>query len=125
MGGYERVGIFEIDVVFDFIVKNNISKKRINFEGFPVRTESLRYKVFMNKGVICKTCGLEGKFFALEKTSGSMCNFYHFNLYGFDKNGKESLMTKDHIQASSKGGTNSLENLQPMCMTCNSKKGNS
>ena len=33
------------------------------------------------------------------------------------------MITKDHVTARSKGGSNELENLQPMCMVCNTKKG--
>jgi 5-methylcytosine-specific restriction endonuclease McrA len=33
-------------------------------------------------------------------------------------------MTRDHIQPKSKGGPETLENMQTMCTRCNGKKGN-
>jgi hypothetical protein len=96
------------------------------FEGMDVLSGLLGYKVFKHKGIKCCCCPTEGKYFALEKTPGngrSKYNNWHFNLYGKDQFGREVLMTKDHITARSKGGSNELENLQPMCMICNTKKG--
>lgn len=46
------------------------------------------------------------------------------NLYGYDKDGNEVLMTKDHIVPKSLGGRNCLENYQTMCCVCNCNKGN-
>ena len=46
----------------------------------------------------------------------------HFNLYA-EENARLVLMTKDHILAKSKGGTDELANYQTMCSTCNNLKG--
>lgn len=49
---------------------------------------------------------------------------FHLNLYAIDENGKEVLMTKDHIIPKSKGGADDISNYQTMCERCNEAKGN-
>jgi len=76
------------------------------------------------KGTTCVTCGIQASFFIFEKQK-KMGGRGHLNLY-VDR-GKDGLtmMTSDHIIAKSRGGArNGLENRQPMCCTCNQKKGN-
>jgi len=91
----------------------------------PVTMESHRYQLFAEKGITCEKCGLEGKFFALEKHRLTDGDKYHFNLYGISKRGKEVMLTKDHIVPRSKGGKNNLNNYQTLCIKCNSKKSDS
>ena len=83
-----------------------------------------KYEMFRDKGIICVSCGIEGKFFALEKPSSHRASKrYHFNLYAVNEKGKEVMMTKDHIIPRSKRGRNHISNYQPMCEICNSIKG--
>lgn len=46
----------------------------------------------------------------------------HFNLYA-EEDGRYVLMTKDHVLAKARGGTDELANYQTMCCTCNNLKG--
>ena len=104
--------------------------------SIPVTMESHRYQLFLEKGTVCKKCGLKGTFFALEKhrsegevdtkkSTWSTSDKYHFNLYGIAKNGDQVMLTKDHIIPRSKGGKNNLNNYQTLCIKCNSKKSDS
>ncbi len=118
MGQYLRAGIYPLKEVLPFILSGPIKV----FGGKKVKMNSLRYRVFASKGLRCMGCGIEGVFFALEQNKYQPSEYWHFNLYGRDKDGNEVLMTKDHILPLSKGGRNRLKNLQTMCTYCNGKK---
>ena len=139
---YVRLGQFKLKEVLPFVTTDKKirdllkagvkrgSKEWKNatekiYEGQSVKMYSQRYRVFKTFGVVCKKCGIKGKFFALErqKHNHGNTNRFHFNLYAVDSKGHEVLMTKDHIIPKSKGGENKLDNLQPMCINCNAAKG--
>lgn len=97
------------------------STERVLFLGHEVSPpNSLRCQTF-RKSLICVTCGITGCFLGLDRPSKDRP---HVNLYAIGEDGKEVLMTKDHIIPVSKGGKNVLKNLQTMCTHCNLKKGN-
>ncbi len=48
---------------------------------------------------------------------------YGFRCLCCDKPENEEPLTADHIVPLSKGGRNSIDNIQPLCLSCNSKKG--
>jgi len=125
--GYERKSVHTIDEVRE-LTKNVLFEKmkkraRVNLDGDMIKGNSQRYQLFFTKGMKCICCGIEGKFFAKERTAGRK-DSYHLNLYGIDKKGDEVLITKDHIVAVSNGGKNHLSNYQTMCMKCNLLKWN-
>lgn len=97
------------------------------FDGAEVNIGILNLKVFHAKGVGCTgPCGCNGQFFRIERSGtkgSSIYNDWHLNLYTIDQRGQEVMMTKDHIRPKSKGGSDEVENLQPMCEICNRKKG--
>ena len=102
--------------------------ERATLDGTPgtVNVKSLRLRMFAEIGTTCVVCKLAGAFFASEIHMGKKAPkdvSYHLNLYALDADGKEVLMTKDHIIPASKGGRDVLKNMQPMCCMCNSKKG--
>ena len=106
----------------DSIYKNAVEMEFGVKVLYPIKMDSLRYRVFATKGVVCSRCGIQGKFFAVESYTHQEGN-YHLNLYALREDGSEVLMTKDHIIPKSKGGKDTLKNLQPMCMPCNALKG--
>jgi len=90
-----------------------------------------RLNVFNSKGLDCCVpgCCVKGSFFALErhanyKPSQNQAAGWHLNLYGYDEFGGEVMVTVDHILPVSKGGSNHMDNLQPMCAIHNHAKGN-
>lgn len=96
-------------------------------KGHPVRMSSMRYRNFLVHGITCVTCGIKGSYFYLERHAGHANpdkSPFHFNLYAADGQGREIMMTKDHIMPKSLGGNNYIGNLQTMCCKCNERKGN-
>ena len=85
-----------------------------------VRMNSIRYHLFARSRT-CACCGIEGTVLLLDVHR----HYYsrtHFNLYAV-RGDKLILMTRDHITPRSKGGTDTLDNLQTLCTTCNNAKG--
>ena len=117
-----------IDEFFAWYNEDPSSNEKLmgEFDGLEILVNLLNYKVFKHKGLDCPICKAKASHFSLEKTPGpgkSLYNKWHFNLYATDPFGNHVLMTKDHILAKSNGGTDDLDNLQPMCLVCNSRKG--
>lgn len=82
---------------------------------------SRRMQLYHLKGTSCVSCGLEGDMVHEEREWKHAT--IHFNVYHVAPDGKETMITNDHILAKSLGGTNDFDNLQPMCARCNGKKG--
>ena len=121
---------YPVEEVLPHVIKRTGMKPvRIEFDGDPIKVNSLRLMTFKMKGCTCATCGLEGTYFLKER--GGPDERFHFNLFGdvtITVDGEEiverRLFTKDHIHPKSKGGADSLVNMQTMCSKCNSEKGN-
>lgn len=120
--GYIRKELCSIEEVLLETVPTYIDRResRVDFNGDLIKMNSDRYNLFKEKGIQCVNCGLNGIYFAKEKHKKDKS--YHFNLYGVNEDGREIMITKDHIVPKSKGGENTLENYQTMCFDCNAKK---
>ena len=94
---------------------------RIDLDGDDVNIRSLRLDNFFEHGFDCVACGVMGVHFIKERARET--EPFHINLYAIRDDGREVLMTKDHIMPKSKGGADVMENMQPMCSCCNGKKG--
>ena len=102
---------YSIDQVFP-----HVPKGQVELDGHMVKTG--RFLVFVKKGTRCVSCGLRATFFKKEKTLETTI----LNLYGV-RNGRHILFTRDHIVPVSRGGSNDITNIQPMCADCNTRKG--
>ncbi len=122
----KRVGIVSLDILSELNVgRCETGKHKNNYkdiDGFKVKMSSQRYAVF-KKSLTCVGCGLTGSFFAVEQDF-LPTDHYYLNLYAVNENGREVLMTKDHILPKSKGGKSIISNYQTMCVDCNGMKGN-
>ncbi len=76
--------------------------------------EHRRMKVFFNKGLNCVNCSRHGMYLIIREIRGEK----HIEILAQDM----IPMSVDHIFPKSKGGRYVLENLQPMCSVCNTKK---
>lgn len=110
-----RLGIYSLNEVLDKVM---CGECRIDFNGYTINMNRDNLKLFFRNHT-CIKCGLEGQYFVMESTGDNP----HFNLYAL-KEGKEVLMTKDHIIPKSKNGKDVMSNFQTMCITCNQEKGN-
>jgi 5-methylcytosine-specific restriction endonuclease McrA len=103
-------------VVFDD--DKNISM--VDFDGDLISMNSHRYQTFKVNGIRCHDCKIEGKYFVKERHSQD--SRWHFNLYALKDDGKEILLTKDHIVPIVCGGRNILSNYRTMCYICNCER---
>jgi hypothetical protein len=128
---------FKPDEVFKYVPvgveKKWDDRKRVEFvipDGriFKVKVGSIRLVLF-KENPSCVCCGITGSVVLLQRNTEE--ENPHFNFYavendeikGYSVLTKQILMTKDHIQPVSKGGSNDLKNLQTMCENCNGLKG--
>lgn len=119
---------YSVSDVFDMLGEESLNisevkgpRESIEVEGFKVYRRSMRYATFYQKGCKCAHCGKQGTYFQLDadREGNSSDSRRHFNLYAEDG----TLMTKDHILPKKWGGTDTIDNFQTLCKTCNELKG--
>lgn len=105
------------------IIKQGYKKVFINNER--VGVYSVRLQTFL-KSQTCACCGAKAIYFRIEKPLKDIVQKHggHLELYCEKADGTIDMMTKDHIYPKSRGGSESLDNMQTMCLTCNMAKGN-
>lgn len=99
--------------VFPYVIQEE--RPLSDLEAF---ADHRRLQTFYHKGCTCVSCGLEGTRLILGRNvkDGSK----HWDVYSDDL----TPLTVDHIKPKSLGGPDTLDNYQPMCSPCNTRKGN-
>lgn len=106
-----------LKVVLPHVLRTN---DRISYCKGTKQVSCHRLKQFAVHGCKCRRCGIEGNVVLITKDNGESV---HADVYHVSKNCK-TLMTRDHIRPSSLGGGNEIWNMRPMCVSCNTKRGN-
>lgn len=115
---YIRLGLNELPAF-----EGTRRSRRITIGSYTLNCRSTRmHLLFVHRELKCKCCGIEASFAAVESTPSSN-GWKSLNFYAYDFEGKEVLMTWDHITPKSKGGSNALGNAQCLCILCNNMKG--
>lgn len=117
--GDERFSYTEILMKIDQY-KHERNSVKIKLTGDLIKINSLRLQTFA-KSNVCAKCGLVGNVFA-KTINNPNASTWHLNLYADTPDGLV-LFTKDHIKPKSDGGKDHIDNMQTMCIRCNTAKG--
>lgn len=96
----------------EIVILMGETKIRINLGGD-------RLKTFANFGLTCSRCGVTATKLHVERREGSPSKGWHIQF----RTDEGVMLTSDHIWPKSKGGgIDAINNRQPLCAECNSKK---
>lgn len=113
----EKLPLQEVlDLIPDSSIQGAVRTRKIEVYGELVGITSRRIQTFKQKGTVCVHCGLEATHW--EHRADKYDNFKIVLMAGSIE------MTQDHIVPKSRGGDNSMDNAQTLCMECNCFKGN-
>lgn len=92
--------------------------------GAKITTDSKRLRLIQNKKYMgCVCCGAKLTHFNIERQRSDTNGFFCLAPYATMENGREILLTWDHIVPKALGGSDHGDNSQIMCMKCNNEKG--
>jgi len=89
-----------------------------NYKGGQAGTQP--YKNYYNRLRVCRQKNVEGSFTLAEWEALKMK--FRYMCLCCKKCEPEITLSVDHIVPISKGGSNFIENIQPLCRSCNSRK---
>jgi hypothetical protein len=119
---YDHLTTLSIDEVFLAIAEERV----FTYGGKECSPLKHRVMTYYVHGITCE-CGAKGEFFAVERFTYDKGKLntntkYHLNFYAI-VDGKEVMMTADHILTRAEGGKDHVDNFKPMCEPCNQLKG--
>lgn len=111
---------------------------KVNKEAYNARRQESRTKRYREDAEFREKRKREGRHSAktrkarLRGSEGSyslrewedLCEKYNYTCLRCGASGSDVCLTIDHVIPVSKGGSNTIDNLQPLCGSCNSKKNN-
>lgn len=123
--GFYQVAYFRIKERISIDDGLKMISQNVTVFGSKITTNSKRLLLLKNKSRECSCCGAKLSHFHIEQQRGEVNGVFVLSPYATTSDGKEVLLTWDHIIPKAIGGTDHTDNSQIMCMKCNNEKGSS